>query len=267
MAVAVSAGAGVHPYFAKQVKKLRKNRKRVLRRDEDAVHQMRVATRRLRSLLSTYGHLYAEVPLSRKRLKWLASVLGEVRDLEVLRMRFAEQLGDERPAWFEALYAKEQRAYEGVALAFGRKRFAELMAAAESMAVSPHFTLAAVQPATEILAPDVEAAQSEFDSALAAIQAAPDPDAARHAARKAAKRSRYTAEAASSALGEPAETIASEAERLQSLFGRCQDDVVAIAYLEAHAPDSPLLQVERLAHEAHLAAVDAALAVQASNRS
>jgi CHAD domain-containing protein len=257
---ALSAGAGVHPYFAKQARKLRKNRKRVLRRDEDAVHQMRVATRRLRSLLSTYGHLYAETPLARKRLRWLAAALAEVRDIEVLRMRFARRLGQERPEWFAELCAEEGRAYERVAMAFGRKRFSTLMDAAEAMATAPHFTLAAVQPAEDVLAPDVEAAQADLAAALADIETAADPDAARHAARKAAKRARYTAQAAAGALGEPAAAIAAEAERIQSLLGRCQDDVVAIAYLEAHAPDAAILDDERRAHAEHLAEAESALA-------
>lgn len=263
---ATSAGAGVHSYLAKQVKTLRKMRKPALRGEEDAVHKMRVATRRLRSLLATYSHLYAEVPLSRKRLRWLAAELGEVRDLEVLRMRFAEQIGGDEPAWFQALVAEERRAYRRLARAFSRKRFADVMDAADRMALRPHFSLEAVQPADEVLAHDVEAAQADLTAALAAIGSAADRDAARHAARKAAKRARYTAEAASS-LGESAESIATEAKRLQNVFGRCQDDVVAIAYLEAHAPDAALLQAERLTHEEHLAAADAALAVQASNRS
>lgn len=259
MAVAASAGAGVHPYFVKQVKQLRKNRKRVLQREFDAVHQMRVATRRLRSLLSTYGHLYADAPLSRGQLRWLAAELGAVRDLEVLRMRFAKRLDGDEPDWFRSLVAEEHAAYRRVSRAFARNRFARLMDAAESMARRPHFSLEAVQPAEAVLLPDVEAVQADLESALAAIESTADADAARHAARNAAKRVRYTAEAAAGALGERAEAIASEARRLQTLFGRCQDDVVAIAYLEAHAPDSPLLDTERRAHDEHIAAVEIAL--------
>lgn len=253
---AVSAGAGVHSYLAKQVKTLRKTRKPALRGEEDAVHQMRVATRRLRSLLTTYSHLYAKVPLSRKRLRWLAAELGEVRDLEVLRMRFAERLGGDEPEWFQALVGEERRAYRRLARAFARKRFAKLMEAADRMARHPHFSRKAVRPAAKELIDDVEAARDDLASALFAIASAPDPDAARHAARKAAKRTRYTAEAAS-ALGAVAESIAAEAKRLQTVFGRYQDDVVAIAYLESHAPDSPVLEVEKRVRDEDLAAIAA----------
>jgi CHAD domain-containing protein len=255
-----SAGAAVHRYLSKQVKALRKRRKRAVRREEDAVHKMRVATRRLRSLLRTYEHLYAEVPLSRKRLKWLADALGEVRDLEVLRMRFAARLNGEEPEWFLHLVEQERLAYGRLEKAFARQRFAKLMSAAETMAATPHFSSAAVKPASEVLAADVAAARTELVAALDATLDPKDPDAARHEARKAAKRTRYTAEAAAKALGAPAEAVAVGAEKLQELLGKYQDDVVALAYLEAHAPDAPIIEAERRKHDEDRAEVEAALA-------
>jgi hypothetical protein len=65
-----------------------------------AVHQMRVATRRMRSALQAYGRV-VERSATRElanELKWLAGVLGAARDLEVLHARFTqavEQLPDE----------------------------------------------------------------------------------------------------------------------------------------------------------------------------
>src|SRR5215831_7476824 len=59
----------------------------MVRRDEpDAVHQMRVATRRLRSTLRSFGQIIRPGrtrPLAAE-LKWLGTVLGEARDGEVL---------------------------------------------------------------------------------------------------------------------------------------------------------------------------------------
>src|SRR5258708_22715766 len=57
------------------------------RRDEPAsVHDMRVATRRLRSTLKTFGEVLSLPDASglRAELKWLGGVLGEARDNEVL---------------------------------------------------------------------------------------------------------------------------------------------------------------------------------------
>jgi CHAD domain-containing protein len=260
MTATPSAVTGVHTYLALQVEALHQFREPVIRAEPDAVHRMRVATRRLRSLLSTYSGLYEAMPLNRRRLRWLADELGSVRDLEVLRTRFAKRLGDERPDWFEALAEQERLAYGPLAQACSRERTTKLLAAAEAMAAAPQYAAAAAQPVASVLGPIVEAAHRDLERALDAIEGAADPDEARHTARNAAKRTRYTAEAAAADLGEPAEAIASEAKRLQNLFGRCQDDVVAIRYLEAHAPESPLLEREHQARAKHLAKAEAALA-------
>jgi len=258
MTATPNAGTGVHAYLTLQVEALHQCREPVMDREPDAVHRMRVATRRLRSLLSTYSGLYTEIPFSRRRLRWLADELGEVRDLEVLRMRFAKKLGDERPDWFNALAEQETLAYGPLIQTCSRERTLKLLKAAERLAESPDFSPAAALPADAVLAPIVAASQRDLTRALEDIAGAADPDEARHAARNAAKRTRYTAEAAT-VLGESAETIAAEAKKLQNRFGKCQDDVVAIAYLETHAPDDALLERERRAHAKHLARVDAAI--------
>ncbi|WP_199036059.1 CHAD domain-containing protein [Glycomyces salinus] len=263
----VSAGAGVHPYMVRQADALRRYRGPALRAEEDAVHRMRVATRRLRSLLSTFGPLYADTPLSRKRLRWLTAELGEVRDLEVLRMRFAAELGRDRPDWFGALESAERGAYRSLARSFGRPRFARLMAEADAMAAEPRFSLEAVEPAAEVLGPVLASAESDLEASFGAIASARDPDAARHRARKTAKRVRYTAEAAAPALGDRAEALAAEAKRLQTLSGRCQDGVVAVAYLEAHTDPGEehrerVLVEERRRRQRDLAALEAARAAR-----
>lgn len=59
----------------------------MVRRDEpDSVHQMRVATRRLRSTLRSFGQVIPRSGTTRLsgELKWLGTVLGEARDAEVL---------------------------------------------------------------------------------------------------------------------------------------------------------------------------------------
>lgn len=66
--------------------------------DPEYLHDMRVATRRLRAALA----LFAEaLPVTRVRslrrdLKWLGSVLGAVRDLDVQLLQFAQEI-DEAP--------------------------------------------------------------------------------------------------------------------------------------------------------------------------
>lgn len=72
--------------------------------DPEYVHQMRVAVRRLRSALSVFPRTAAEVS-PRREAKWLASVLGEVRDWDVLveeTFREIEEPPYETPLPFDA---------------------------------------------------------------------------------------------------------------------------------------------------------------------
>lgn len=67
--------------------------------EEDAVHRMRVATRRARSALRSFRTVLdrrATRPLA-VELKWLASVLGTERDREVLAERLAVRLSELEP--------------------------------------------------------------------------------------------------------------------------------------------------------------------------
>ena len=62
--------------------------------DDEAVHQARVATRRMRSDLRTFAPLLDEgwsTPL-RDELRWLGDALGEVREADVLMLRLRRQL-------------------------------------------------------------------------------------------------------------------------------------------------------------------------------
>src|SRR5918999_689445 len=66
--------------------------------DPEGVHQMRVAARRLRSDLRTFSPLVDEAWAQSliEELRWIARVLGDVRDLDVLRARIeAESSGVE----------------------------------------------------------------------------------------------------------------------------------------------------------------------------
>lgn len=53
--------------------------------DPEYLHDMRVATRRMRAALEAFGSVFRQADLRRfdKRLRWLADLLGQVRDLDV----------------------------------------------------------------------------------------------------------------------------------------------------------------------------------------
>jgi CHAD domain-containing protein len=68
----------------------------VRQEEPDAVHQMRSATRRARSALTTYRALFDKATVTKLAddLKWLARILGRARDAEVMRERLRQHLSD-----------------------------------------------------------------------------------------------------------------------------------------------------------------------------
>ena len=82
------AGAGevALAYLNEQAEAIRSGDPAVRQDAPDAVHQMRVATRRMRSALQAYGRVIDRSATREltDELKWLAGVLGDARDLEVL---------------------------------------------------------------------------------------------------------------------------------------------------------------------------------------
>jgi inorganic triphosphatase YgiF len=102
-----------------------------LNQHSEGVHQCRVALRRLRSLFKTY-----EASLRRKRIspidaevRWLGNVLGQARDLDVLRTDLLEPainaLGetDQLAPLMQRLEENRARAYGSVAEALSSSRY------------------------------------------------------------------------------------------------------------------------------------------------
>ena len=89
-----SAGQVVLAYIRDQVAAISRYDPLVRRDEPDAVHQMRVATRRARSALQAFGTMIdrdATRPLCAE-LRWLAAALGQARDGEVLQARLTADL-------------------------------------------------------------------------------------------------------------------------------------------------------------------------------
>jgi len=215
----------------------------LLRRDEpDAVHQMRVATRRARSALEAFGGIIereATRPLCAE-LKWLATAVGQVRDDEVLLARLMAELATIPPALVVGRVDAQISAYFTAQLTQARltaigvldgQRYRQLLDDLDSLLTDPPLTSQAKRQAGKVLARPVRRAERRLQRALAAVPDAEDRDAAIHQARKAAKRARYAAEAAAPALGDAARRLATSAKELQELLGDHHDSVVARAVL------------------------------------
>ena len=211
----------------------------LVRSDEpDAVHQMRVATRRARSALQAFGGII-EREATRSlcaELKWLAATLGPARDGEVLLARLTAELAAIPPALVvgpvqaritDCFTAGLAQAGQTALRALDGERYLRLLDDLDALLADPPLTPLAKRKAGKVLAKPVRRAARRLQRALAAVPAAANRDAAIHEARKATKRARYAAEAAVPALDGTASRQAAQAKELQQLLGDHHDSVVA----------------------------------------
>lgn len=209
--------------------------------DPEAVHQARVATRKLRSHLRTFGPLldveWTE-PL-RDELGWLATSLGAVRDREVLleRLRYSAKSlpsTDARSAssLLGLLESEIAGARAKLMTDLGSPRYVDLLERLVAAAHTPATLPEADQPATATLPALAANPWRRLRSAVRRLGEAP-ADSELHRIRILAKRARYAAEAVAPAGGGAAESFARAVAKLQTVLGEHQDSVTAQAWLRA----------------------------------
>ena len=208
----------------------------------DAVHQLRVSCRRLRSDLRALRPLLDDdraAPL-RDELRWLAGELGAARDLEVLRERLRRTAADDLDiAGVDALLEQDEAAALGRARsALASPRYLALLSALSALAADVAVTPLAARDARDVLPRLRERAERRLEQDLARLTA-DGPDESWHDARKSAKQARYVAETVAGVLG--GHRHAKRAKRLQQLLGEHADAVVAAERLEALALQAPAL--------------------------
>jgi CHAD domain-containing protein len=214
----------------------------MVRRDEpDAVHQMRVATRRLRSTLRSFGKIIRGDDTQRlaAELKWLGTVLGGARDAEVLAGHLQAGLRD-TPA--ELVIGPVQARVQGhfapagadartaVLEALDSQRYFSLLDELDMLMTEPPFTPQAARPAADVLPAATRRPYRQVRRRMRRAQrapAGPPTDEALHEARKAAKRARYAGEAMAPAIGKKASRFAKQMKAVQSVLGAHQDAVIA----------------------------------------
>jgi CHAD domain-containing protein len=216
----------------------------LVRRDTpDAVHQMRVATRRLRSTLKSFGGVPRAADCERlgDELKWLGGVLGTARDAEVMGGHLQAGLNELPPELIMgpvrarvrvhfAPVAAEARA--AVLEALDGDRYLALLDGLDALLVDPPLAPEAGRPAAEVLPAAVRPTRRRVRRRIRRawhVPAGPGRDTALHEARKAAKHARYAAEAVSPAFGKQARRFVKRAKKVQSVLGDHHDGVVARA--------------------------------------
>ena len=214
--------------------------------DPEAVHQARVATRRVRSALRTFRDvLEPEWGGSlRDRSKQVADALGAVRDTEVLleRLRSREPSlpgGDRRglQELVTMLESTRNEAREQLLGAIREQTYVDLLDELVEAAHEPRvLEVAAGAPAESELRPALERPWRHLEHAVEGAREDAS-DASLHAVRIRAKRARYAAEAVAPVFGKRAEAFADAAADLQDVLGDHQDSVVARAWLREAAQD------------------------------
>jgi CHAD domain-containing protein len=211
----------------------------LLRTDQpDAVHQIRVSARRLRSTLAAFRSVLDRSvtgPL-RDELSWLGGQLADARDAEValehLRAVVAAEpvelvLGPVAARLQQTQLREAQAGTDRARLTLSEPRYLGLLDALHALLADPPFTARASGPPRPVLRRATRRSVRQLRRRLRAARRAPadSRSAALHQVRKAAKHVRYVAEVG---RGEVVhlKRMARAAKRVQKVLGERQDTVV-----------------------------------------
>jgi CHAD domain-containing protein len=206
----------------------------------DSIHQMRVTTRKLRSLLRDYQESFGlpDEGWVLDELRELAGILGVARDAEVLAERYEHDLDGLAPELVrgpvrERLVGGAQRRYQiGLRrslIAMRSQRYFRLLDSLDLIAAETPGAAAVEEQAPVTIDAAYKKVRKAQKAAAQVDREHPDDqhqrDEAIHRIRKRAKRLRYTASATGAA------GVSEQAKAVQSLLGDHQDSVVSREHL------------------------------------
>jgi CHAD domain-containing protein len=198
--------------------------------DPEALHQMRVAVRRSRAILRAARPMFeaGAVQALREELAWLGTVLGPVRDLDVLREYLEAELATLPPPERRAgrrilglLGETRARARRELLEQLDDRRYVAVLARLADFVDAPPVTDADVS-LRDLAAREFKKLRKMADR----LPKAPD-DAELHRLRIKTKRARYVAELAVPVVGRLAARFAKRARKLQDVLGEHRDAVLA----------------------------------------
>ena len=218
--------------------------------DIEALHDMRVASRRLRTAMAVFGDVLPRDLLALgDELGWVADALGEVRDLDVL-LQWLRPLtsGAEAAAHpsaatpegspllpvLELLVQHRDAARARMLAALDSARHAILVDALTAKLRAGTDTPATPEGATPALHTATRLLRRRWKRLRRRAErlSARSPDADYHAARIRAKRLRYATEFVAELYGKPARRVLDTLARSQDELGRRQDATITIERLE-----------------------------------
>ena len=196
----------------------------------ESLHQMRVATRRLRTVLRTARPILLPewVTSLQQELKWLGALLGPARDLDVQIAYFTEESAglDARDrkllADFISHLRSQREAVQQLILSeLTSARYLELIRRLQQAAQAP-----SVVESPLTVRQLAKQAFKKLRKANSRLRPSPS-DVALHKIRIRTKRARYAAELARSSVGKPAGRFIKSARTIQDLLGMHQDAIQA----------------------------------------
>ncbi len=228
-----------------------------LGRDNEALHQMRVGTRRMRALLRTSRPFLSSewTHATRREVRWIGSLLGRVRDCDVLleniQLHFPE-LPQSNPRAFDWVLStlKDQRSVARAHLLKGLRsdRYLQLLNHLEESL--PRLTLV---PSSFTL---IDVTRKSIQKLLTTINKTGGSSRSDelHRIRILLKRTRYAVEIALPFLGKPGKSYLQQAKRSQEFLGNYQDAIVCeqrILEFQHHRPPNHVrfvsgMMIERL---------------------
>jgi triphosphatase len=201
--------------------------------DPEELHDMRVATRRLRAALKLYKEsLPKRAERYERDLRFFASALGDVRDLDVHLERLAEESSREGKVLDEVVAAIEERRVEA------RKRMLEVLDSrryerfvAEFSGTlrrgrSPSYPGPILEVAPDLIRRRHKKVRKDVEGLA---EGSPPEDF--HDLRKKGKRLRYALEPLQGIYGKPSEKMVELLKTVQDDLGDHQDLIVAAALM------------------------------------
>jgi CHAD domain-containing protein len=236
-----TAGEVVVAYLREQIAVVNYQDVMVRRGAADAVHRLRVAARRIRSVLRVFGKIVDRERTQRIEadLRWLGTKLAASRDLEVLEERYRTAvaalpeelvLGAVNTRLTRYFAPARTSADQVARRTLTSARYFRLREQLDLLLTQPPLTNRARRKARKELPKHLRRAYRKVAGRMRTMNAVPAGkarDVATHRVRKSAKRLRYAAECAAPALGRPARRFRKRAKGFTKVLGEFQDSVVA----------------------------------------
>ncbi len=235
----------LYQYLAEQVQIMQREHPRAMEGiDPEGVHQMRVASRRLRTILKAFRDILGDAVVAHfnAELRWLAQNLGRARDADVTERGARESREADTDHYVHFLMQGTITAYEHLVDVLQSQRCSTLEDDLEQfVAAGPPTDMQALFGKLSIAASADQLIHAALNKLLAHGDAIDDEPPARqlHKLRIETKRFRYLLDFFSRVQTEKWSEMTEALKRIQDVLGEHQDAVTAQAHLADYAASLP----------------------------